>query len=48
MPAFIIDMPGRKPIDITDDIKRDGVEKALKAGLKKALTPKKKKEKTNV
>jgi len=48
MPTFIIDMPGRKPIDITDAIKRDGVETALKDGLKKALTPKKKDTQSNV
>jgi|TARA_R110000868_G_scaffold290965_1_gene551232 hypothetical protein len=41
MPAFIIDMPNSKPVDITKAIKKDGPEKALKDAIKKTLQPKK-------
>jgi hypothetical protein len=44
MPSFIIDMPGKKPVDITDAIKTNGVEKALKDALVKTLKPKEKKD----
>ena len=40
MPSFIIDMPGKKPVDITKAIKTDGVEKAITNAIKISLTKK--------
>ena len=40
MPTFIIDMPGKKPVDITKAIKTDGVEKAITNAIKISLTKK--------
>jgi hypothetical protein len=42
MPKFEIIMPGRKPVDITDAVKKGDIEKAVKDGFKEALKEKEK------
>jgi hypothetical protein len=41
MPEIIIDMQGRKPVEISKNIKKYGVKKAVKDAIKKGLETRK-------